>query len=279
VLTQLSAGRKAATFYALALGLCITTCFLMRSAGEAAAVAAMLTPLTAVLLMQFVVTRDGYRKAGWRSLGLNRSGLAYWPVAFLLPLLVLAGSETVVGLTGRTTADWSQLPSVVNLILNLVVLLVFCFFEEIGWRGYLLPLLSRDRRPGPALLVGFLHGLWHLPIVFLVTGAYLTEGNRWLTVPIFLAILTAAGSLYGWLRDSSGSMWPAVITHAAFNLVLGVIADTWTTTEPGTIALIGRETGIATLGALVIAAIVVHNRASKRSIAAPARPDAYLPVA
>lgn len=279
MLTQLSPGRKAATFYALALGLCITICFLMRSAGEAAAVAAMLTPLTAVLLMQFVVTRDGYHKAGWQSLGLNRSGLAYWPAAFLAPLLVLVGSESVVGLTGRTTADWSQLPGAVDLILNLVILLVFCFFEEIGWRGYLLPLLSRDRRPGPALVVGFLHGLWHLPIVFLVTGAYLTEGNRWLTVPIFLAILTAAGSLYGWLRDSSDSVWPAVITHAAFNLVLGVIADIWTTTEPGTVALVGRETGIATLGALVIAAVVVHSRASKRSIIAPGQPAIYLPVA
>jgi membrane protease YdiL (CAAX protease family) len=98
-------------------------------------------------------------------------------------------------------------------------------------------------------------------------------------VPIFLAILTAGGSLYGWLRNSSGSMWPAVITHAVFNLGLGLIADTWTTTEPGTVALVGRETGIATLGALVIAAVVVHVRRSERPIASPAQPAAYLPVA
>jgi membrane protease YdiL (CAAX protease family) len=90
--------------------------------------------------------------------------------------------------------------------------------------------------------------------------------------------LTAAGSLYGWLRDNSHSLWPAVITHAVFNLGLGLVADTWTTTEPGTVALIGRETGIATLGALVIAAVVVHSRRSKRPIASPAQPQAYLRV-
>jgi membrane protease YdiL (CAAX protease family) len=274
VFTQLSPGRKAALFYALALSLCAGLSLLMHSTGERAAVAAMFTPLTAVLIMQFVITRDGYHRAGWTGLGLSRAGLRYWPVALLLPVVLLAGSESVVGLTGRTTADWSKLPSPADLVIGLVVLMAFCFFEEIGWRGYLLPNVTawagQRGRAVPSLVVGFLHGLWHLPIVFLVSGAYLTEGNRWVTVPIFLALLTAAGALYGWLRDSSGSVWPAVITHAAFNLGLGVIADTWTTTDPGTVALVGRETGIATLGLVVIAAVVVHSRRSPAPLVRPA---------
>jgi membrane protease YdiL (CAAX protease family) len=42
-------------------------------------------------------------------------------------------------------------------------------------------------------------------------------------VPLFLAVLTAAGVLYGYLRDASGSLWPVVIAHGTFNAVLGVL--------------------------------------------------------
>lgn len=256
--TSLSAIRKAAIFYGLALGLCVALSIVLRSTGETAAVLAMLTPFTAVMLMQFVVTRDGYHRDGWRSLGLSRSGLRFWPIAVAAPLLVLIASESVVGLTGLTNLDSSAFPSAVDLLIGLAVLIVFSFFEEIGWRGYMLPLVSRHEGPRPAMVVGFLHGLWHLPIVFIVSGAYLTEGNRWLTVPVFLAVLTTAGALYGWLRYRSGSVWPAVITHAVFNLAVGIIADAWTTTRPDTVALVGRETGIATLGFLVLAAIAFY---------------------
>jgi membrane protease YdiL (CAAX protease family) len=37
-------------------------------------------------------------------------------------------------------------------------------------------------------------------------------------------VLTAAGVLYGYLRDASGSLWPVVIAYGTFNAVLGVLA-------------------------------------------------------
>ncbi len=260
---NLSPGRKATLFYSLTVGLCVLVAVLLRSAGETAAVVAMLAPITALVLMQFVITRDGYHRAGWRSLGLTRSGFQVWPIAVAIPLAVLAGSEMVTGLTGLTRFDSSGLPAPLDLPIELAVLIVFSFFEEIGWRGYFLPLVNRawGQRDGagPALLVGLLHGLFHLPVVFIVTGAYLTEGNRWLTVPIFLAVMTTAGALYGWLRYRSDSVWPAVITHAVFDLGLTIVEDAWPGTRPGTLALVGRETGIATLALLVLTALVLYQ--------------------
>lgn len=258
--TDLSPWQKATTFYLLTLAMCVGLCVLMRDSGEAAAVVAMFTPFAGVLLMQFVLTRDGRSRAGWRPLALGRAGFRYWPLAVAMPLVVLAGSEGIVGLTGLTRADTASFPSAIDLAINFLVLVGFCFFEELGWRGYLQPLVGQVVGKGlrSGLLVGFLHGLWHLPIVFLVAGAYLTEGNRWLTVPIFLGVLTSAGALYAWLRERSGSVWPAVITHAAFNLFVGVVADAFVTSDPDRVALIGRETGVATLGMLVLAVVVFY---------------------
>lgn len=274
--TDLTPRAKAATFYLLALGQCIVLSALMRSAGEIVAVLAMFTPFTALLIMQFAVTRDGYQRTGWGSLGVTPLGLRFWPLAVLMPIAVLAGSESVVGLTGLTVAHPSALPSIPEAAFELVVLSGFAFFEEIGWRGYFLPLLS-TRRPGTAsFAVGLLHGIYHLPVVFLVPGAYLTEGNRWITVPMFLAVMSTAGGLYGWLRLHSGSVWTAVIAHGAVNLGLDVIENGWTPTS-GTVALIGRETGVATLGFLLLAAVVLYARpapsprgATTRGLSVPA---------
>ncbi len=44
----------------------------------------MFTPLLAVLLMLLVVTPDGYHKAGWQALGLQRAGWRSWPLAIML---------------------------------------------------------------------------------------------------------------------------------------------------------------------------------------------------
>src|SRR5438067_6550442 len=45
----------------------------------------MFTPLIASLLMLLLVTRDGYSRAGWASLGLHRPGLRGWGLALLIP--------------------------------------------------------------------------------------------------------------------------------------------------------------------------------------------------
>jgi membrane protease YdiL (CAAX protease family) len=273
VFPHLSDRAKAASYYALALGLCFALSFAMRSSGQAAAALAMFTPLATVLLMQLLVTRDGWSRAGWAGLGLHHAGLRVWPLAIALPAAILLAAEGVVALTGLTHGDLAALPSAPDLVIGFVITTVFCLAEEIGWRGYLLPLLQRDGRPAPALRTGFLHGLWHLPIAFVVPGAYLTEGSRWLTVPLFLAVLTTAGALYGWLRDVSGSIWPAILTHASFNWVLNIVTDTRPAADLDTVVLIGRETGVATLGLLVLAAVYLATtrRAPAPQVAEPVR--------
>jgi uncharacterized protein len=218
----------------------------------------MLTVTTSVLLMLLVMTPDGYHKAGWAQLGLHHAGFRYWPLALLAPIAVLVasyGAATVLGVV-----SWRFAPdTAVNLAINIVIVSFYAFFEEIGWRGYMLPKLeTRYPRLAPAL-VGFLHGVWHLPLMLLTT-AYNPIGNRFIVVPLFLAVLTAAGVLYGYLRDASGSLWPVVIAHGTFNAVLGVLAGAAVAENPTLAAYLTGETGIFTLLAIVIVAWVLVRR-------------------
>jgi CAAX protease family protein len=266
VFPHLSNTARAVTFYLMALVMCAALALTMAN-GEAAAVFAMLTPTLSVLIMQLVVTRDGWRRSGWASLGLGRLGARVWGIAVGLPLGILLVSESVVRLTGLTAWHRPAGADTLMTLSDLPFLLIFCLLEEIGWRGYLGPLLAADGRRAPHLRTGLLHGIWHLPLVFLATDSYLTEGNRWIIVPIFLAVLTAAGQIYGWLREVSGSVYPAVLAHCAFNMGLAYAVLCTTSSNPGAVAALGREAGIATLVVVAAAAVWVSTWRVRSAVA------------
>ena len=87
---------EATAFYTITLALMVAVALMPGASTEVA----MLTPLVVVLLMLFVVTRDGYTREGLKSLGLHRLGLRAWPVAILGPLAVLGVAYGVVWATG-----------------------------------------------------------------------------------------------------------------------------------------------------------------------------------
>ena len=252
--------QKGATFYVITLGLAVLLALFGPTGSDSIQIRNMLTATAGVLLMLLVVTPDGYHRAGWAQLGLHHAGFRYWPLALLAPTAVLVasyGATTLLGLVSwRFESD-----TAINLAITIVINSFFAFFEEIGWRGYMLPKLStRYPRMAPAL-VGFLHGVWHLPLMLLTT-AYNPVGSRLIVVPLFLAILTAAGVFYGYLRNASGSLWPVVIAHGTFNAVLGVLAGAAIAINPTTAAYLTGETGLFTLVAIVIMTWIVMRRSA-----------------
>jgi uncharacterized protein len=262
VLRSLTEVQKGATFYLITLGMAVLVALFGPTGTDAIQILNMLTATAGVLLMLLVITPDGYHKAGWAQLGLHRAGFRYWPLALVAPAAVLVasyGAATVVG-----TVTWQFEPdAAINLAINIVIISFFAFFEEIGWRGYLLPKLSASYPKLAPALVGFLHGVWHLPLMLLTT-AYNPAGNRLIVVPLFLAVLTVAGILYGYLRNASGSLWPVVIAHGTFNAVLGMLAGAAVAANTNTAAYLTGETGVFTLLALVILTWVLMRRPAPR---------------
>ena len=271
-------------FYALAVGLC-TTIALGLPVGTAVL---MQTPLIATLVMLLVVTREGWSPAGWSSLGLGRLGLRWWVPALAVPAAVFAVGHSWLWLgdghaLGRTaTAPEGGLLVILLLFLSTVVTsaLLTALPEEIGWRGYLLPRLRHlgDRRA--LVLSGFLHGAWHLPVI-LWTDLYHSDGNRWLVSTLFLLVATCGGVFMGYLRLRSGSVWPAVIAHAAHNVATFFFAS-FTLGESSALELVAGERGLVTVGLYLAVAAVILTRlvgarapdAGSASVDAAVRADA-----
>jgi len=216
------------------------------------------TPTIGVLLLLLVLTPDGYHRAGWAQLALHRPGWRAWPLALIAPTAILCVSYAAAWLVGVLSFDFKA-DAVINLVINIVIISLYAVLEEVGWRGYLLPHLGSDGNMRAALIVGFLHGVWHLPLMLLTT-AYNPAGNRLITVPIFLAILTGAGVIYAYLRWTSASLWPVIIAHGTLNAVLGTFQQAAVTPDPATAAYLTGETGLLTLAAVGITATALAKR-------------------
>ena len=279
--TRLSELGKGLAFYGIVFALIVGVTFVPLD-GDTLLKLAMLLPTVAVLLMLLVVTRDGYSRAGWASLGLHRAGIKGWPLAVLAPLAVLGAAHGFVWSTGIATfsppagldaAGWAS-GLAQGIVGNLVIAtLTVSLGEELGWRGYLLPRLatSLGNRRGMAL-TGLLHGLFHMPIIFL-TPFYHPDGNRWIFAPLFLAAFTVGGLLYGYLRLSTDSVWPASLAHSAHNYVWALFGSMTVATSPLAAEYLAGESGMLIIvgyGAVAAWLLLLRTRARPSAGVVPA---------
>jgi membrane protease YdiL (CAAX protease family) len=273
--TQLTTSAKALLFFGIALGLTLTVSLLAPLLGQATPLVHMFTPLLATLLMLLVVTRDGYTKAGWAALGLQRAGLRAWGLALLVPFLILGFGYSVVWLTGIASlampASGILLALPLQLVMGIVMSSLVGFGEEVGFRGYLLPQLAVLGRRRALLLSGLLHAVWHLPIL-LLTPYYHDAGNLLIVVPLFLTTVTLAGVFYGELRLTTNSVWPSTLAHGAFNAFWSTFTAFTVTASPLVLEYLAGETGVLPLSATAVVAGWALYRLNRpmRNVRAPA---------
>ena len=268
-------------FYGLALAMVAAVSLLPGASTELA----MLTPAASLLLMLLVFTREGWQRDGWATLGLRRSGIRHWPLAIGLPIAVLGAAHAALWLSPAAELSMTEpikgfglwmLP--LGLLGNIVFASVtVSLTEEIGWRGYFLPRLTRIGVRRALLLSGFLHGVWHLPVM-LLTGLYHPNGSRWVVVPLFLAAVTAAGVFMGWLRLRTGSVWPAVLAHSSHNAAMNWFAA-YTIGSSTTVDLFASEWGLITVASYVAVAAVLLTRGRVSTETTPVAGAAVTPRA
>lgn len=180
--------------------------------------AALAGPSVAGILMTVLV--DG--RAGLRELLSRlcrwRVGAYWYAVALLTAPLVTMGILFMLSLTSS-----AFLPTIVSaenkagLLLSGIVLgLVVCFFEELGWTGFAVPALRR--RYGilaTGLIMGVLWGAWHLP---LFSGSASSSGaaasSLYLAVLLF-SFLPAYRILMIWVYDRTKSLLVVMLMHAS----------------------------------------------------------------
>ncbi|HEY2581245.1 MAG TPA: CPBP family intramembrane glutamic endopeptidase [Mucilaginibacter sp.] len=88
------------------------------------------------------------------------------------------------------------------------------FFEEIGWTGYAFPKLNLKYSVlKSGFILGFLWGLWHLPVIDFL-GAATPHREYFLLFSLsFIAILTAMRLIMGWVYSKTNSVLLAQLMH------------------------------------------------------------------
>jgi CAAX protease family protein len=114
-------------------------------------------------------------------------------------------------------------------------------------------------------------GLWHVPVV--LAGGYAAGPSRALSAAVIMVSITSFGYVIARSRLETGSIWPAIVLHAAWNSVIQGPFD-GATAGVGATLWVG-ESGILTALVLVVAAFVLSRgrwRFLRRP--APVRPAA-----
>jgi uncharacterized protein len=265
--TKLTDTSKAAIFAVLVLCMSVGAALLIRflelPQGYVMFAVWSFTPTVATLVMLLVVTREGYSREGWKSLGLHRLGLSVWWIAFGVTLLITVAASAIVWATPLASfvvPEDGILNPVINLLIQVVILaLTFSLGEEIGMRGYLQPRLMSLGRTRALLLVGLVWATWHMPLYYFVAKLF-PVGNVLLFLPLFYGTIVAASFIFGYLRIYTGSIWPASIAHAVHNAAWSVLATLTVTSSPMLVNLyLVGDYGILILIGTVIGAIWVGH--------------------
>jgi membrane protease YdiL (CAAX protease family) len=160
--------------------------------------------------------------------------------AYLIPLLYSLVAYLIIWFTGwggfynvdfvngiAKSFGWGNLPhgAVIALffaftaVYGIVGSLSRAVGEEIGWRGFLVPELSKSAGyTKTSIIVGLVWAAWHFPI--LIFGDYNSGGPAWYGLTCFTVMIVSISFVFTWLRLKSNSLWTGALLHASHNLFI-----------------------------------------------------------
>jgi uncharacterized protein len=160
-------------------------------------------------------TMVAFLSGGWQRVVQLWRGLKDWrlhPAWFVFVLLLIPAVDSLAlfaywCLGGKIVGVGSP----IRLLLLIVFNLPFApLWEEIGWRGFLLPKLEATRSGlSASLILACVWGPWHLPLYLNSSFAFIL---------LFLIMIFPLAVLFTWVYNRShGSLVPVVILHAMVN--------------------------------------------------------------
>lgn len=245
--------------------------------------AAMFFPAIGVLLTR-IFTKEGFKNA-WLKPHIKGNVKTYLLAWFGPAILTFAGMAVYflmfpnnldlsfsyfTATLEATGAPLETLPmSIGTLMLVQCVQAVFlapimnfvtCFGEEWGWRGYLLPKVSKHFTTIPTLLItGIIWGLWHAPMTIIGHNYGLGYwGFPFTGIAMMCVFCTVLGVFLSYITLKTKSCIPAILAHGAIN---GIAAIGIYFTYDGGNPFIGpAPTGIIGIIPFVLVAIpmVIH---------------------
>jgi uncharacterized protein len=111
--------------------------------------------------------------------------------------------------------------------------------EEIGWRGFLVPELSRRLSfTAVSFVSGVIWAAWHYP--GLLFADYHSPAPLPYALACFTIMVVGMSFVFAWLRLRSGSLWTGMFLHASHNLFVQSVFDPLTSDTPLTKYITGE---------------------------------------
>jgi membrane protease YdiL (CAAX protease family) len=218
--------------------------------------ALMWSPAAASVIARLVL-REGFSDVSFRFGGLRT--LPWYALGLGVPLAVGILAYGAAWLTGLVGVHGGAGAFVVGLVSAATWITLYgCLFtagEEIGWRGYMLTRLIDAGVPRPVLVSGLIWALWHLPLIF--AGIYAAGSNPALSAVLFVGSVTSVAFVFARMRLETGSIWPVIFAHSAWNSLIQGPFDG--ATKGPNAALWTGESGIFTIIVLVVVAVLVSR--------------------
>jgi membrane protease YdiL (CAAX protease family) len=158
----------------------------------------------------YMVIAFRYRRPFWQAMGWVAPDRGKWWCIFGGPALAIGLS--ILGVALRAPAintPMENLISEARLAFAFFAVVLGPLFEELLFRGFLLPLLQRSLGPWPA-------------IVLAATGFALLHGQQYQWAWQQLLVVGLAGVAFGYARYKTGSTAAAALLHGGYNLTFFV---------------------------------------------------------
>jgi membrane protease YdiL (CAAX protease family) len=238
------------------------------------------SPAVAAIITKLIYDRN-IRRLGW-GWGKTRYQLASYILPFILTsfgfgIIWLFGFggfyntdfilEAQNSLSNKFGLDISS-PYLIMLALVLINSTIGLFVsfgsfgEEIGWRGFLVPELYKHFNfTQTSFISGVIWVLLHVPLLVFLVAPRL-EASVW---PLLLFTMIGAigiSFILAWLRIRSGSLWTAVIFHAALNIHLQGFFINLTTETSDLTRYISGEQGLMMAIVMAVAGYLFWRKRS-----------------
>jgi len=136
-----------------------------------------------------------------------RASIAWYALLIIgIPLVFYAAAA----MQGQRFTDPFPFDSLAAYLLAALLMAIKGPVEEIGWRGFALPLLQRTFAPFWAgLILGIIWGIWHLP-AFLLSG---TPQSAWSFMPFLFGSVALSLIVTPMFNASRGSILLPMLFH------------------------------------------------------------------
>ncbi len=191
-----------------------------------------MAPMLVALLMR-TVTHD------WSDTGFKPAirKNARWYIFIILAssvmmvLLLLVGTVT----SFSSVSSFSMVPYLKMVLLGMAVFFITATFEEVGWRGYMVPkLASIGINTYLAYAIGaFVWATWHMPYISELTWVSSVQEDVLSSIPRLYLMFFAYSILYNEVRLITGSVWSAVLFHSFVNAIQHPLAAEYLKIVPG----------------------------------------------